>query len=830
MSHQHRSTMHVFLTTLSLLIIGVIVLLAGVAQADETSVSYTQNDTAIAMTPTNTPDFNLLIQGKVVDENGEGISGIKVYAEDGSGDAITGFSGEYWLLLNSPGTRIIRASFYHDFFFPESQTVSVPPAQNGIDFQRFQPTPTYTPTPITPTPTFTPTDTPTPTPTSTATATPTSTPTPTKTPITTPDSVVVFIPGVTGSTQLSAGGTDLWPGLSSFGGLFSGDTYKRLSLENGTVENGIIAGDAIRVAGLPFGFESKPVVKALVNSTIVYQPFLDYLVNELGYREYLVENDPKRRTTAACNNEKQLNNPNLFVFAYDWRQSITDNTALLDEYIGCIHKFYPGIKVTLIGHSMGGLLARKYIVSGGESNVRTLITINTPWLGAPKVLQTMLDGTLQAPYSRSIMKQLVKYFPGAYQLIPSPGYLSSVALAPFREGDLDLDEDGTHDEPYKTISDFDGFFSALGYTTDPYSVNSAFFDPSFLDPNAGSSVRQYSLFTQQEGNTTPGQIYNQNGVVCTPSSFSNEFICSTVSFYTEHAVVGDGTVPFDSLQGLQKAGIGSTTRFISPGSASDHQYGHKEAVSNPMILGAISSILRNSMQVQAATIEVEGDHISRYVKLYGVEALTITHPVSGSISSSDHTLDFFSFPDVSVSQEGENGYVITMAPEARYDITYKTSGPVFLETSISDGWSDVRASQSFNNQPLTHSGELTVHVSEEPEVSLTYQTEFGSVEVPPTGTYTGTTPLDQAAPAVSIRQALDGRVEVAAEDASGIAGVYVSTDGSLYSLYTQPFTASEGTVVTSFADDNVGNRSAVVSYTVQVSNTMQYIYLPFVRR
>jgi pimeloyl-ACP methyl ester carboxylesterase len=644
-------------------------------------------------------------------------------------------------------------------------------------------------------------------------------------------SVVVFIPGVNGSTQLSENKVDLWPGLSTLAGLLFGDTYKRLSLESGVAESGVIAGDAIRVASLPFGFESIPVVRNLVDSTIVYKPFLDYLVNELGYREYLVENDPNRRKASeGCQDKEQASfQPTLFVFAYDWRQSITENSALLGDYIGCVHKFYPGIKVTLIGHSMGGLLARKYIVSGGESNVKTLITINTPWLGAPKVLRTMIDGTWQAPYSPSILKQLVKYFPGAYQLIPSERYLSSVSLPPFREGGIDLDKDGKLDEQYQNLSDYDGFFNALAYTTMPYSVNSAFFDNLFLDPTAGRSVQHFSLITQQEGNTTPGQIFNLSTTVCN-SGPSGEYSCNNLSFYTDHAVTGDGTVPLDSLQGLLKAQIGNTTRFFSPGLGSDHSYSHKEAMSNNKILAAITSILSGSSEVLAASVGTEGDHISRYIRLYGVEALTITHPISGSISSTDHTLDFFSFPGVLVSQEGENGYVITMAPDATYDITYKGSKPVFLQTAISDGGSNIRVSQSFNNQPQTQSGELTLHVSASTEVSLTYQTNLGSLEVQPTGTYTDASPIDQIAPVVTIKQTSGGQVEVVAEDENAITMIYVSKDGNLYTAYTQPFAATAGTVVTSFADDSVGNRSNLVSYTVHASGNTQHIYLPLVQR
>jgi hypothetical protein len=728
---------------------------------------------------------NNTISGKVTGD--DGVTGLaNVTLTNGSREKyLTDASGTYSMpYLNAGQTYEVTPTLFGKTFYPAKRLVAAP--SGSVDFS-------------------------------------------TKNPV---QSVAVFIPGVTGSTQISEGGNDLWPGLSTIAGLLFGDTYKRLSLESGSIEPNIIAGDAIRVASLPFDFQTKPVVKNLVNSTIVYKPFLDYMVNELGYREYLVEDDPKRRKASeGCQDKEQASlQPNLFVFAYDWRKDITENSALLGEYIGCIHKFYPGIKVTLIGHSMGGLLARKYVASGGESNVKMLITINTPWLGAPKVLQTMLDGNWQTPYSRPILKQLVKYFPGAYQLIPSARYLSSVSLPPFREGDSDLDTDGVINESYQNVNDFTGFFNALGYTTLPYDVNSAFFDNKFFDPATGSSVPHFSLFTVQNGNTTSGQIYNETELVCSTGSNGDQFTCSNISFYTVQAVRGDGTVPFDSLVGLSKAKIGTTTWFASPGSRFDHYYGHKEATGNTHVLAAITNLLTGNTEVLAASDEVVTDNISRYVRLMGVEALTITHPISGNISTTDHTLDFFSFPDVSVSQEGEDGYVITMAPDAIYSITYKASKPVFLQTNISDGGSEVQVSQSFNNQPRPANGELTLHISGNAEASLTYLTSQGVMEVQPTGRYTGTSPVDETAPVVTIKQTENGHVEVTAVDDSAVLEIYVSTNNTLYQVYSQPLLVPSGTIVTAFADDIVGNRSKVVSYTVQTQNSTLYLYLPLVQR
>jgi pimeloyl-ACP methyl ester carboxylesterase len=87
-------------------------------------------------------------------------------------------------------------------------------------------------------------------------------------------------------------------------------------------------------------------------------------------------------------------NDDLLVFPYDWRLSNTQNARLLAESIN--RKWWqnstpdsvaPHEQVTIIAHSMGGLIARYYIESGhfdGPRYVRQLVTIGTPHLGAPE--------------------------------------------------------------------------------------------------------------------------------------------------------------------------------------------------------------------------------------------------------------------------------------------------------------------------------------------------------------------------------------------------------------------------------------------------------------
>jgi pimeloyl-ACP methyl ester carboxylesterase len=75
-------------------------------------------------------------------------------------------------------------------------------------------------------------------------------------------------------------------------------------------------------------------------------------------------------------------NQNLFVFPYDWRRPLSELADKLDVYI---EKYVPvGEKVNLVGHSMGGLVARAYSKEHGTSRINQIVTVGSPNTGTAK--------------------------------------------------------------------------------------------------------------------------------------------------------------------------------------------------------------------------------------------------------------------------------------------------------------------------------------------------------------------------------------------------------------------------------------------------------------
>jgi pimeloyl-ACP methyl ester carboxylesterase len=239
---------------------------------------------------------------------------------------------------------------------------------------------------------------------------------------------VIFIPGIMGSQLRGEDGRTIWPplgpGASRGWHLLNGrddvrNDLIRLSLNPDTRHESIEATDALRFDG----------------EAPIYGRLIEYLTSTGGYAEYDVRGDPARRSLGGCGDSTQLPRPNLFVFAYDWRLPIVYNASILEDYVACIATFHRGKKLNIVTHSMGGLVARRYILDH-PGKVNKLITIAAPFLGAPKVAYQMwygylsvdlnglvlaqLPGALDATYAP--VREMEAFYPGLHNLLASRAF------------------------------------------------------------------------------------------------------------------------------------------------------------------------------------------------------------------------------------------------------------------------------------------------------------------------------------------------------------------------------------------------------------------------
>ncbi|MEK6333685.1 MAG: hypothetical protein AABM67_01975 [Acidobacteriota bacterium] len=133
---------------------------------------------------------------------------------------------------------------------------------------------------------------------------------------------------------------------------------------------------------------------------------------------------------AKCDFREDGDPPTLFICPYDWRKDNSLSAKVLADLIDkAFAKHGDGIQISIIGHSMGGLISRYYLESGeftsrpGFSHVKRLLTLGTPHRGAPLALGAALGLEKRLFLNAEQVKELVSdtRYPALYQLLPPPG-------------------------------------------------------------------------------------------------------------------------------------------------------------------------------------------------------------------------------------------------------------------------------------------------------------------------------------------------------------------------------------------------------------------------
>ncbi|MEN9328054.1 MAG: hypothetical protein RI947_862 [Candidatus Parcubacteria bacterium] len=103
------------------------------------------------------------------------------------------------------------------------------------------------------------------------------------------------------------------------------------------------------------------------------------------------------------------NNKDFYVFHYDWRKSIEDITYDLDTYIHThVLPDHPDEQINLVGHSLGGLVARLYGQRYGISTIKKIVTVGSPHLGSAMAYKAVEAGELETQNSFEwLMQKLV---------------------------------------------------------------------------------------------------------------------------------------------------------------------------------------------------------------------------------------------------------------------------------------------------------------------------------------------------------------------------------------------------------------------------------------
>jgi pimeloyl-ACP methyl ester carboxylesterase len=228
----------------------------------------------------------------------------------------------------------------------------------------------------------------------------------------------VLVPGILGSGLFRPDGTQAWLNLGNTIGAHDLRMPLRLPLAQSRDDlfpAGLLGVDAV----LPrlFGFSEYADLVGLLERS--------------GFRRLVPGEAPRAA---------------YHVFAYDWRRDLVEAARRLGDALDAVADGLGdrGARFNLIGHSMGGLIARYYLRFGGAEpgspvtwagarRIRHLVLVATPNAGAIPSLQSILTGNRVGWSATTLSTDVVRGMPAIYQLLPPPPVVSLLdhKLAPF---------------------------------------------------------------------------------------------------------------------------------------------------------------------------------------------------------------------------------------------------------------------------------------------------------------------------------------------------------------------------------------------------------------
>ena len=523
--------------------------------------------------------------------------------------------------------------------------------------------------------------------------------------------------------------------------------------------------------------------------------------------------------------------PNFFAFGYDWRKSSAEGAQALADYVGCVQRLHPGRKIDILTHSMGGLLARRYILDGGASNVAHLTTIAAPFLGAIKFPYAVFTGDTGLPdilVSKNTVRDLLQYFPGTHELLPTPAYFDLLTANatlgrkgywdvdaagkpywPLVERGWDLDLDNEISENYDTFDQFknavDGMFAGNAH---PAGNAAAFHSvPGQDDWRQDTSevkfgvkyLHEYGVQLRSGTRTTPVQIQAVAQRKCSGNS------CSTVNWFNRVKTFGDGTVPalsasrkgasrglngfFDTQGGppigpdnLNAPGAQFVALFGNDTGYTDNLVEHGGLMTNPDVLNGAINFFRQDL----VPVSVDPPGIDTYdIVANGFDSMVVRNAQGNQIADPYMPLAVSTVPGVESEIVGPNTIQLTLPADQTFSFTLRaTEATGFLMVnrgafgapSLAVRWQDL---------PLTPGQSLTWMVDATGIKPLLRN----GVVVPPTASLSGAPAADVDGPVVAPTYSQrTGFVGLSVSDGgSGLKQTRYAIDGTSFQNYSAPF-------------------------------------------
>jgi len=229
-------------------------------------------------------------------------------------------------------------------------------------------------------------------------------------------SPVVVVPGIMGSCLMRPDGTPVWLNLRNALGHY--DLSLPFTLPLSECRDDLVPGPLLGTeAVMPrlFGFTEYADLVEILESA--------------GFRS-------ATRQQMEDQTEAGTRPPSYHVFGYDWRRDLVESARRLHETLESLAQARdePDARFNVIGHSMGGLVARYYLRYGtaepeegapitwaGARRIRNLILVAVPNGGAIHALEALIYGNRVGLSYTTLAASVIARMPSVYQLLPPAG-------------------------------------------------------------------------------------------------------------------------------------------------------------------------------------------------------------------------------------------------------------------------------------------------------------------------------------------------------------------------------------------------------------------------
>jgi pimeloyl-ACP methyl ester carboxylesterase len=265
-------------------------------------------------------------------------------------------------------------------------------------------------------------------------------------------------------------------------------------------------------------------------------------------------------------------------FGYDWRLSNGYNASKLEDLINSLHVN----KISIVAHSMGGLVASKYIANkqANADKVDKFITLGTPYYGAPKALYMMETGEVSSWIKNQVISKVIRELApnmkSIYQLFPTDKSFDDDQYYVQVRYDNTFRKNEYKKLSYAKTLQFYKDFRSEWLNEDHYSLAEEFADSLTAQSSRINLVDRYFIVGDQV--STIGVVVPEVNETWNRSGYEYAHIDDT------KPINGDGTVP------VMSANMHSST---NPDKTYYIKEKHDALASNQTVINQVLNILDN---------------------------------------------------------------------------------------------------------------------------------------------------------------------------------------------------------------------------------------------